>query len=106
MLSVNTMEDVISRLAEVEKKVSGERFRKTCSISTDVALTRLASAEKDQTARLEYILQKAKLQMIDTISKNGRASKGQRDEVKDTVSNLDGRLVKHGAVLSEMEAGL
>ena len=99
------MEAIIIRLAEVEKKVSGEHFKKICIISTDLVLARLTSAKKDHTSRLGYILQKAKCQMNDTITMNGRASREQRGEIKGIVTNRDGRLNREATVF-EMESGL
>ena len=76
------MDDVLIRLAEVEKKVSGERSRRICKINVNISLAKLTSSEKEQTTRLETIIHKAKTQMDDIIFKNGRAPKEQRDSIK------------------------
>lgn len=69
-----TMDDIRARLAAVDKVVSGEHFKKVCSVTVDVSLAKLASSQREQTARLEEIIYNAQSQMNSIIFKHGVAS--------------------------------
>ena len=100
------MEEMLARVAALEKKIATDHCKKVFEISCNVALQRLESSEKDIKWRLERIVSLAARRCNDTIERNGVSSKLQCDEIKDLVSKLEKRLDSQSKGVANMEAGL
>ena len=100
------MEDILARVAALEKKIATDQFKKVIEVSCNVALHRLEVYETDSRFRMDRTIDIAARRCNDTIQRNGYASRVQRDEVKALCSNLERRLDTQSKGMANMEAGL
>ena len=69
------MEEILARVAALEKKIATDHFKKVLDISCNVALQRLEDSEKESKWRLQRLIDSATRPCNDTIERNGIASK-------------------------------
>ena len=100
------MEAILARLAVVEVTISTVGFKTGMDLCCNAALHRMEEFEAKSKFNVNRIVEAAERRQNEIISRNGLASKHQRETVKELVTACEARVYKQNKAMHQMEKGI